>query len=285
MARDGPEARELMNSPAVSVIITVYNGAAFIGEALDSVLSQSMEDWECVVVDDGSTDATPKVLSSYTDPRIEMIQQPNRGRGAALNRACGAARGRYLAILDADDACLPERLARQSAFLDAHPDVGLVGADVEIVNETTGRRSAWHCPESDAGLRRAMARSMPFCHSAVMLRRDLWNEIGGYSERLPCALDYDLCARAMRVSQSASIPEVLGRKRIHADQFFLSGLATGLRQRVYTQRMLRAVSELRLPPTAYFLPVAYYLYARLPGPLNAAFRRLALALRLKRASP
>jgi hypothetical protein len=115
--------------PRVSIITPVYNGAAYIGEAIESVLAQTWRDWELIVVDDGSTDATPDILQSFLDPRIVCIRQENQGEAGARNTGLDRARGEYIAFLDADDLYLPSALADLVAYMDGHSDVDVVYSD------------------------------------------------------------------------------------------------------------------------------------------------------------
>ncbi|MFD1958687.1 glycosyltransferase family 2 protein [Novosphingobium panipatense] len=115
--------------PRVSVLLPCYNGAAYLEEAVRSILLQTFADFELIVVDDGSTDATADILARMgrRDPRLRVVRQPNGGIVAALNTAIAHARGEYIARMDADDVSFPERFAFQVAWLDAHPATVLVG--------------------------------------------------------------------------------------------------------------------------------------------------------------
>nr|MDQ2879344.1 glycosyltransferase family 2 protein [Pseudomonadota bacterium] len=124
------------SAPTVSVIMAAYNGADLIGETLASLKAQTFGDFELMVVDDRSTDDTLAVLRAETDPRIRVIAaEENQGVVRSRNRAVAAARGRYLAALDHDDLCHPDRFARQVAFLDAHPDTVLVGTGSDVIED------------------------------------------------------------------------------------------------------------------------------------------------------
>jgi glycosyltransferase involved in cell wall biosynthesis len=123
----------------VSVITPVHNGATYLGAALDSVLEQAMGSWELIVVDDGSTDATPAVLSRYTDPRIVTVRQAHSGEAAARNTGLRYATGEYVGFLDADDLFLPNALADLTAFLDQHPEYEVVYSDGYVRDENDRR--------------------------------------------------------------------------------------------------------------------------------------------------
>jgi glycosyltransferase involved in cell wall biosynthesis len=115
--------------PKISVIMPVYNGERFLNQAIESLIAQSYEDWELIVVDDGSTDRTPQLLESYTDPRIKVLRQANRGEAGARNTGLKHMSGEYLAFLDADDVYLPDALQDLSAYLDDHPALDVVFSD------------------------------------------------------------------------------------------------------------------------------------------------------------
>ena len=131
-----------MSAPRVSVLLPVRDGARFLREALDSVLAQTLADFELLVVDDGSTDETPEILASVGDERLRVLRQEPAGLVAALERGIGEARAPYLARMDADDVSLPCRLERQVAFLDEQSQVALVVPGVESIDEAgrPGRR-------------------------------------------------------------------------------------------------------------------------------------------------
>src|SRR5438270_5801548 len=123
-----------MPTPRVSVGLPVHNGMRFLREALESVLRQTLGDFELLVVDDGSTDDTPEVLASVRDGRLRVLRQEHEGLVAALNRGADEARAPYLARMDADDVSLPRRLERQIALLAADESVGIVGCGVETID-------------------------------------------------------------------------------------------------------------------------------------------------------
>lgn len=126
--------------PAITVAMPVYNDADYVREAVDSILAQTFTDFTLLIVDDGSTDATPAILDSLADPRIRILRhERNLGRSAARNTALAAADSRYLAWMDADDISLPRRLERQAAFLDAHPDLSACGTGLRLFHQGRGQ--------------------------------------------------------------------------------------------------------------------------------------------------
>lgn len=197
--------------PVVSVVLPVYNCPEYIGQAIESVLSQTLSDFELIVIDDGSKDQTPQVLSRYMDPRIRLITQENRGLASTLNRGIELARGRYIARQDQDDLCFPERLAKQVAFMDAHPDCGLLGTWAEVWVENTRTDRTHEHPSDNATLKYELLLNNPFVHSSVMIRKSALDRAGNYStdpDRQPPE-DYELWSRLARQYEVANLPEVL----------------------------------------------------------------------------
>jgi glycosyltransferase involved in cell wall biosynthesis len=198
-------------TPQISVLLPVRDGAAFLREALESVLAQTLRDFELLVVDDGSVDETPSILASVGDERVRVVRQERLGLVSALNCAVAEARAPLLARMDADDVSLPERLERQLAYLSARPRVALVVVGVE----TLGGDSTIVLPDDDAALRRRLLLRNPFAHGAVAVRAEAVARAGGYRADYGANEDYDLWRRIAREWELGAIPEVLYRYREH----------------------------------------------------------------------
>lgn len=196
--------------------MSVHNGAPWVREAIASVLAQTGRDLELIVIDDGSTDDTPAVVTGAAagDRRVRVVRQTHAGLTKALNHALALATAPLVARLDADDVALPERLARQRAYLDAHPDVGLLGTACREIDAAGREVRVISPPADDAEIRRALIRRNPFVHSSVMLRRALVTAAGGYDESLAVAQDYDLWMRLSRVTRLANLAEPLVTRRL-----------------------------------------------------------------------
>jgi hypothetical protein len=193
----------------------VYNAARYVGAAVRSVLAQTFADFELLVIDDGSADASAEVVQSFSDPRIRFVRnERNLGLTPTLNRGLSLARGAIVARQDADDVSEPDRLARQVAHLDAHPDTALVGTWYRKIDEGGRITADRRLPVRDAELRWAMLSYCPFVHSAATFRRDAVMTLGGYDERFVYAQDFDLWSRVVRRYHVANVPEMLVRYRV-----------------------------------------------------------------------
>lgn len=212
-----------MPTPAISVAMSVYNGERFLVQAIDSILGQTFGDFEFLILDDGSTDGTPDIIRGHAarDPRIRPIIRENRGLIASLNELLGAAHAPIVARMDADDISLPERFARQVAFLDAHPDYGVVGCWTEDIDEDGGpyRLTGRDHPQDHDTFLKHIENGWPLiCHPAAMFRRDIVLAVGGYHAAFRHCEDYDLWLRLASVTRLASIPERLIRYRHYENQ-------------------------------------------------------------------
>jgi glycosyltransferase involved in cell wall biosynthesis len=250
--------------------MSVYNGAPWVATAVASVLAQADGDLELVVMDDGSTDATPDLLVAVVDPRLRVHRQARTGLTRALNRGLGLARGALVARLDADDLALPERLARQRAFLATHPDVGLLGTAAREVDEAGALVRIVRPPTDDAAIRRALIRANPFVHSSVMARRELLARAGGYDETLAVAQDYDLWMRLARVTRLANLDEVLVVRRLGAGRVSIEREEDRLRTEARVR--WRAVTSGAYPPWCALFALRPALALALPRPLRHAVR-------------
>ncbi len=206
-----------MKAPKVSVVMPVFNAAAFVRTALDSILTQTFSDFELIVVDDGSTDDSLVVLDDYAcrDSRLRVIQSDvNVGVATSLNVGLDAARGEYICRMDADDISRRERLARQVTFLDQHQNIGVLGTATRCFGPSIDRR--WALPASDNACRARLLFSVPVAHPTAMIRRCILEEHGfRYQPQYKHAEDYDLWERMMDFTQFANLREVLLDYRCH----------------------------------------------------------------------
>jgi glycosyltransferase involved in cell wall biosynthesis len=206
-------------SPKVSVVMSVYNGARYLAEAIESILGQTFTDFEFIIVNDGSTDCTGDILAEYTDrdQRLILLQnEQNLGLTRSLNKGLARASGQYIARQDADDISLPQRLQRQVAFLDEHPEVVLVSSNYEVIDEE-GRQLRIERKSSESLV---IAWYLLFVnyvggHSVVMFRREQVMNLSGYAEDYRYAQDYQLWLRLANRGDIAILPEILLQWRSH----------------------------------------------------------------------
>jgi glycosyltransferase involved in cell wall biosynthesis len=199
--------------------MTVHNGALFVSTAIESILAQSYFDFEFIIIDDGSTDETHRILASYDDPRIRLFLSPHRGLTASLNHGLGECRGSFIARMDADDIAEPQRFARQLAFFEDRPDVDIICSDVTIINEegqVSGVQSDGIINNDTLRQGLLYQRKMkPIIHPSVMMRRGVMRQLTGYRD-IRYAEDHDLWLRAVDHFKFARINQPLLRYRVHA---------------------------------------------------------------------
>lgn len=219
---DAQTGKEFMEStmPAVTVLMAVYNGMPYLPESVDSILGQTLSDWEFVIVDDGSTDDTPSYLDQLNDPRIKVIRSHNSGLGAALNLGLSECHSDFLARMDSDDLAHPRRLEQQLDFLRLRPEVGLLGTQIERLGDRRGAGQSL-LPRDHAAIFDHLLNGLPaMYHPTIMCRTEILKRIGGYWE-LRFGEESDMFLRMGEVSKLANLDEVLLSYR------FESGSMTG----------------------------------------------------------
>lgn len=201
----------------LSVLMSVHNGEKYVREAIESILAQTYRDFEFVIVDDGSTDETNHILNTLAekDSRVVVIKNKTNIRlTASLNKALRQAQGILIARMDADDVALPDRFRKQVAFLNAHPDIGVVGTAFEWIDEHGSVIEKRDVLTSHTDIHRALIRTNPFLHGSVMMRKELLDQVHSYNETYKKAQDYDLWLRLSSICRFANLPDVLMQKRM-----------------------------------------------------------------------
>ena len=203
--------------PLVSVIVPSYNSGNLIRTSVESIVGQTYKNWELIIIDDGSNDATQLVCQQFDDERIRIITNSKQmGIPKTLNRGLSESKGKYIARLDSDDIAAPERLQRQVEFLEANPDYGMVGSWMKVFGDS---EFIAKYPLEDSTIRFEMLFCNPFGHPSVMFRRDWDNgELGLYDEEFTSAQDYDLWERISQIWLCANLEECLTHYRLHANQ-------------------------------------------------------------------
>jgi hypothetical protein len=217
--------------PTVSVVLPVWNGERFLAEAVESVLSQTLDTIELLLIDDGSTDATADIAHVFTrrDPRVRVIRIDRRGIAHALNAGIVQARGRYVARMDADDISCPSRLQKQIAYLDANADCVAVGSAVAVIDERGDHVGTRTFPEHHERITEKLINgwSNAIAHPTVVMRREALLAVGGYrADRVPSE-DLDLWIRLSQIGKLANVSEQLLHYRRHTETV---GMREGDRQ-------------------------------------------------------
>ena len=204
--------------PKISVLMPAYNAEKYIKEAIDSILAQTFEDFELIILNDCSKDNTEQLILSYSDKRIVYLKnQENMGVAATLNKGIDAAKGEYIARMDADDISLPQRFEKQVAYLDAHSEVAVLGTEVENFDEN-GNLQPMVYRACAAQLKIDLLFASVLAHPSVMMRRQVVARLGGYDREFEGLEDYDLWCRVAQEHAIAVYPEILLRYRIHSAQ-------------------------------------------------------------------
>lgn len=206
-----------MTNPRVSIILPVYNAAAYVAGAINSVLRQTLTDFELIIINDGSTDGSAEIVKGFSDERIKIINNDsNLGLQLTLNKALKMAGGDYIARIDADDEWVDaDKLKEQAAFLDNNRDCVLVGTGAIVVDRFEAELYRVVLPRTDHDIRQKMLAANQFFHSAVMIRRSALDKVGGYSEAIESkhVEDYDLWLRLGRVGSLYNLPLLALRYR------------------------------------------------------------------------
>ena len=202
------------DQPLISVVMSMYNAAPFVREAVESILVQSLGNFEFIIVDDCSTDDSAAIVRSIADPRIRVLQGTHTGLHSALNLAIAQARAPLIARMDADDLSEPDRLAIQYRFLQAHPGIAMAGTWYRTFGE--GGCEEVRLPVEDPAIKYHLYSRSPFAHGTVMLRRDILASSGLF--RFARGEDYDLWLRISERAEVANIPIVLYRYRVSEGQ-------------------------------------------------------------------
>ena len=201
--------------PLISVIMPAFNAELYVEEAVRSILDQTFRDFEFIIVDDGSTDRTPEILRTFTDPRIRLLfNERNEGNYPARNRGCWLAQGKYIAVMDADDVALPERLEKQMRFMEENPEILACGTAYRLI----GRNKIIVQPVKWTEIQYCLLMTYCMLHPTMMIRAEVMKKLGFYKEESICAEDYDLTLRLAIVGKVINMPDVLLERRLHANQ-------------------------------------------------------------------
>jgi glycosyltransferase involved in cell wall biosynthesis len=199
--------------PLVSVVMPVYNGEKYINEAIDSILQQTFNDIEFIIINDGSTDNSLEIIKSYNDERIIIINQENQGIAVSLNNGIKISQGKYIARMDADDISHNTRIKTQADFLNDNPDVIVVGSNADVIDQDS--KFVYRAKQSldNKGLKKKLPFKTPFIHPSVMMRKKTLTNIGLYPD-IPIAQDIFLFNRLSNLGDYANIKKPLIKYRL-----------------------------------------------------------------------
>jgi glycosyltransferase involved in cell wall biosynthesis len=221
-----------VTTPRISVVLAVRNGARHLEASVRSVLTQRFDDFELILVDDGSTDATPDILAALkrADPRVLVVRQEHRGLAASLNTGIGMARGIYVARQDADDVSSSDRFEKQVARLDRSPAIVAVGSSADVIDGSGAVVGALTAVVGPEAVRRGLLtlRSTPV-HGSMMMRRDVVRAAGGYRGAFRAGQDYDLWLRLSASHDIDNLPDVLYRWRLDREGVYATRRAIQLK--------------------------------------------------------
>ncbi len=246
-----------MSSALVSFVLPCFNSGKYLQQTLDSIAVQTYTHWECIAIDDGSSDTTLSILqaAAQQDPRLKIISRENRGLIASLNEGIAAASGEWIARIDADDICTPDRLVKQLDYCQMQ-QVDICGSWIGFIGDRSGE---WHTPETDAEVRLALLFNTPLAHPSILARAALLKAYP-YPDDAPHAEDYALWCQIAATTNArfANLPEVLLHYRTHPGQVTQAKKAALLitAQRVREQYARTALPVALQPLAAEFAKLA-----------------------------
>jgi glycosyltransferase involved in cell wall biosynthesis len=204
-----------MNKPLISVVLPVYNCEKYISAAIDSILKQTFNDFELIIINDGSSDRSEQLILSFSDVRIKYIKQENKGLAKTLNYGVSVSQGEFIARMDADDISEPFRFERQFDVFKKNPDVGIVSSNVQYINEEGSAMGFSLSYTSEMLVLKALKKGNVIFHPSVMFKKDIFELVGGYDEVIGCYFeDYLLWLEMLRKTRIAIIRKPLVRYRI-----------------------------------------------------------------------
>ena len=195
--------------PRVSVITSVHNGELYLEKCIESILNQTFQDFEYIILNNGSTDHTHEILKKYTDPRLRIIHQEDLGLSRSLNKGVDLSNSDLIARLDVDDYSVPQRLDRQVTFMKQNPKVVLCGSRFQELLDEESFTQRVRFIETDEAIRKALCLFNPFAHSTVIFRKKIFPRAGGYNCQLKYGQDYDLWLRMLGFGEAVILKEEL----------------------------------------------------------------------------
>lgn len=267
----------------ISVVSTVFNGEQFVNQAFDSILSQVCNDYEWIIVDDGSEDSTVASIKNKidSDSRVKLFAPGRMGRARALNYAIEKSKGLYIANHDFDDISYPQRLSIQAKKLNDNPNIGLVGGYHIAVDKNRNEKYLRKQPLKHDEITRAMAKYIPLAHTIAMFRKSVWDEVNGYPIA-DNAIDMRMWLKVAKTDWKLSnVPSVLGEHFVYSNSYWHKNFNYSYRQIDLARLQARIVHDLNLPKWMYIYPLSRLLYIVTPKKVKKHVRRLFGTLKEK----
>jgi len=208
--------------PLVSIVMPVYNCEKYLDKSIKSILNQTFRNFEFIIINDGSTDKTGNILEKYekADSRIHIYNSEHQGVSLSLNKGCGLAQGKYIARMDADDISLPERIAKEVEYMEAHPEIGILGTGEEQIDEGGSLIRKRHFPVLPGFIKwSVMFGGWCLSHPTVMMRQAAIKELNFYNKEVLSGQDYELWSRAIFATKISNIQCILIQRRIWSENF------------------------------------------------------------------
>lgn len=227
----------------VTVLMPVFNGEKYLVQAIDSILSQTYKNFEFLIIDDGSTDKSIKIIKKYKDPRIRLVRnKKNIGLIKTLNKGLSLARGKYIARMDCDDISLPKRLEKQVRFMEQHPDIGVCGTALKLINKNV----TWYYPTDPDFFKCKLLFTCCIAHPTVMFRKSVIENMK--YRKYEHAEDYYLWVTLSEKTKMATLPDVLLKYRLHPNQI---SKKYNIQQQINSHSIiLEQLKRLNIIPTA-----------------------------------
>lgn len=261
-----------MANPKVTVLMSVYNGEPYLRASIDSILNQTFQDFEFIIIDDASTDSSRKIMESYKDSRIRLlINSRNLGLAASLNRGLKAAQGDFIARQDADDVSRNDRLEKQVCFMRNNAECLLVGGQAMDIDEEGREFGVIPKPLSHSAIRWFLIFDNPFVHTSVMFRKNIMlKDFNGYDHLFVCSQDYELWSRVAHDHPVANLSDILVNKRNLSDSITLTVAANRghlLCKEIHENNFMNFFNGLTLTPVELNL-ISGFRFGLAPKQLN-----------------
>ena len=204
----------MKSNPKISVLMSVYNGEKFISESINSILNQTYKNFEFLIVNDGSTDNSEKIIKSFSDSRIIYLSKQNTGLTKSLNYGLKQAKGEYIARIDCDDYSLPNRLDIQIKKIQKNKQLGLVASRAIIFENNDKRSTPFYTEEN---IQEIIKNKNPFVHSSVLISKYYFKKINFYDESFSVSQDYDAWMRLSKISKLSMVDDILVERYVLGD--------------------------------------------------------------------